>query len=165
MQLRLYPDFHVKPFTTDWTHVLELKPSRNSVWDLNVRGWDSNTRGCDVNPAKTLLGTWTHMARIQIPPKSCLGLKPSQILAWDLNPRGWDSNSAKTYDTWFQDLMRLRFLMSHHRKNSVRDKVIDKWIYLDRNTLHRQSVGHHRGWMWPPWNLAWSLGRTVWRFL
>ena len=35
--------------------------------------------------------------------------------------------------------------MSHHRKNSVRDKVIGKkWIDLERNTLHRQSVGHHR---------------------
>ena len=31
--------------------------------------------------------------------------------------------------------MRLRFLMSCHRKNSVRDKVIGKkWIYLERNT-------------------------------
>jgi len=30
-------------------------------------------------------------------------------------------------------------LMSCHRKNSVRDKVIGKkWIYLERNTLHRQ---------------------------
>ena len=34
--------------------------------------------------------------------------------------------------------MKLRFLMSHHRKNSVRDKVIGKkWVYLERNTLHR----------------------------
>ena len=34
--------------------------------------------------------------------------------------------------------MKLRFLMSHHRKNSVRDKVIGKkWIYLERDTLHR----------------------------
>ena len=41
--------------------------------------------------------------------------------------------------------MKLRFLMSHRRKNSVRDKVIGKkWIYLERNTLHRQSVGHLR---------------------
>ena len=41
--------------------------------------------------------------------------------------------------------MKLRFLMSYHRKNSVRDKVIGKkWIYLERNTLHRQSVGHRR---------------------
>ena len=40
--------------------------------------------------------------------------------------------------TWYLNLLRLRFLMSHHRKNSVRDKVIDnKWIYLERNTLHR----------------------------
>ena len=37
---------------------------------------------------------------------------------------------------WFLDLMKLRFSMSHHRKNSVRDKVIgNKWIYLARNTL------------------------------
>ena len=30
-------------------------------------------------------------------------------------------------------------------KNSVRDKVIGKkWTYLERNTLHRPSVGHLR---------------------
>ena len=41
--------------------------------------------------------------------------------------------------TWFQHSVKLRFLMSHCRKNSVRDKVIGKkWIYLKRNTLHRQ---------------------------
>ena len=28
--------------------------------------------------------------------------------------------------TWFQDLIKLRFLMFHHRKNSVRDYVIGK---------------------------------------
>ena len=36
--------------------------------------------------------------------------------------------------------MKLRFLMSHLRKNSVSDKVISKkWIYSDseRSTLHR----------------------------
>ena len=47
--------------------------------------------------------------------------------------------------TWFQDLMKLWFLMSHCRKNSERDKMVGKkWIYLDRNTFHRQSVGHLR---------------------
>ena len=31
--------------------------------------------------------------------------------------------------------------MSCHRKNSVRDKVTGKkWIYLERNALHRQDV-------------------------
>ena len=41
----------------------------------------------------------------------------------------WDSNSAKTHSTRIQDLMKPRFLMSHHRKNSERDKVIiKKWI-------------------------------------
>ena len=34
--------------------------------------------------------------------------------------------------------MRLRFLMSHRRKDSVRDKVIGKkWIYLERSPPHR----------------------------
>ena len=68
----------------------------------------------------------------------------------DSNPHGWDSNPAKTHSTWFRDLMKLRFLMTHHRKNSVRDKVIGKkWIYSDteRSTLYRQNVGNRRGWM------------------
>ena len=34
---------------------------------------------------------------------------------WDLNPGGWDSNPAETYGTWFQDIIKLRFLRSHHR--------------------------------------------------
>ena len=38
--------------------------------------------------------------------------------------------------------MKLRFLTSHGRKNAVKDKVIGKkWIYLERNTLHRQECG------------------------
>ena len=77
----------------------------------------------------------------------CIVVKPFTS-GWDLNPCGWDSNPAKTHSDWFQDLMKLRFLMSHHRRNSVRDKVIaKKWIYSDseRSTLHRQSMGHHRG--------------------
>ena len=53
--------------------------------------------------------------------------------------------------------MKFGFLMSHHRKNSVRDKVIGKkWIYLDRNTLHRQSVGHLRRQEWPH-NVVWLV--------
>ena len=63
---------------------------------------------------------------------------------WDLNPCGQDSNTAKSYGIWFQDLMKLR-LMSHLRKNSVKDKVIGKkWINLERKARHRQNVGHHR---------------------
>ena len=49
--------------------------------------------------------------------------------------------------------------MSHHKKNSVRNKVIGKkWIYSDTesSTLHRQSVGHRRGRMWPP-NVLWLV--------
>ena len=67
-----------------------------------------------------------------------LGLKPSQNPAWDLNPRGWDSNPAKKHGTWFQDLMKLRFLMSHHRKNSSRDRSEVDLLRLRGSTPHRQ---------------------------
>ena len=53
----------------------------------------------------------------------------------------------------------LRFLMSYHKKNSVRDKVSGKkGIYSDseRSTLRRQSVFHHRGRVWPR-NSAWLI--------
>ena len=40
-----------------------------------------------------------------------------------LNPCGWDSNPAKTHSTWYQGIMKLRFLMSHFRENSVRYKM------------------------------------------
>ena len=64
-------------------------------------------------------------------------LETVSLSDWDLNPCDWDLNPAKT---WFQDLMKFRFLMSHHRKNPVRDKVIGKkWIYSWRNTPHRQE--------------------------
>ena len=56
--------------------------------------------------------------------------------------------------------MKLRFLISHHRKDSVRDKVIGKkWIYPDseRSTLHRQSVGCHNGQVQQPRNMGWLV--------
>ena len=52
----------------------------------------------------------------QTEPKPCLRLEP----------RGWDWKPAKSHGTWFQDLMKLRFLMSHRRKNSVRNKLIGR---------------------------------------
>ena len=67
---------------------------------------------------------------------------------WELNPRGGDLNPDETHRTWFQDLVKLTFLMSHHRKNSVRDKAVGKkWIYSDSesSTSYRRSAGHHRG--------------------
>ena len=77
-----------------------------------------------------------------------LGLEPGQNPVQESNPCDQDLNPAKTQGTWFQDMMKLRFLISARRKNSVRDKVIGKkWIYSDseRSTLHRQNVGQCRG--------------------
>ena len=49
---------------------------------------------------------------------------------WVLN--SWSFNCDLT---WSQDLMKLRFLTPHHRKNSLRDKVIGmRQDYLERNT-------------------------------
>ena len=42
--------------------------------------------------------------------------------------------------------MKVRFLMSLHRKNPVREEVIDKkWIIYRGNTPHRQGVGITEG--------------------
>ena len=68
----------------------------------------------------------------------------------DLNPWSfsWD------HTPWFQDLMKRS--MSHHRENFGRDKVIGrKWIYLESNTLRRQSGSHLR--RERPWNLVWLV--------
>ena len=64
-------------------------------------------------------------------PKPRVGPKPTW-LGLEPSPNPW---------CWFQDLMELRFLMSHHRKNLVRDKVIGKkWIYLDSERGTLQTV-------------------------
>ena len=53
-----------------WTCVLGLEPSQNLAWDSN--------------PAKTLLGTWTHVAGTHPPPPQA---RPQvKNLAWDSNP-------------------------------------------------------------------------------
>ena len=59
------------------------------------------------------------------------GLKLSQNPDCNLNLWSFNWDHA-----WSQDLMK--FLMSYHRKNSVRYKVIGKkWTYLERNTLSK----------------------------
>ena len=64
---------------------------------------------------------------------------------------GWDLTPTKTHGLPTEKTHLVsrpneaQVLMSHHRKNSVRDKVTDKkWIYLKRNTLYRLS-GWHSG--------------------
>ena len=70
-------------------------------------------------------------------------------LRWDSNPKprlglGPTVFSLKSH-IWSQNLVKLRFLMSHPRRNSVGDRVIvKKWIYLETNTLQRKNVGHLR---------------------
>ena len=76
-----------------------LRPGQNPHWDSNPHCWYSN-------PAKTQTGTRTHAVGTQTRPKPTVFQLRSHI--------------------WFQDLMKLRFLMSHRRKNSVRGKVIGK---------------------------------------
>ena len=59
--------------------------------------------------------------------------------------------------------MKLRFLMSHRWKNSVRDRVIGKkWICLERDMLHRQSVAHLQRW---EYTLLHSSYTQVWLLL
>ena len=49
--------------------------------------------------------------------------------------------------------MKLRFVLSQHRRNSARGKVIGKkWIYLERYRFHRQCG--------PPQKARAALGET-----
>ena len=68
------------------------------------------------------IGTCTHKAGTRAQPNP---------------PWGWSLVFQLRSHTWFQALMKFKFLLSHHRKNAVRDKVTGKkWIYLEiqRNT-------------------------------
>ena len=60
---------------------------------------------------------------------------------------GMDSHLAKTHGAWFQDLMKLRFLASHCRKNSVRDTVKGKRLICSNSERSTVPLCHHRGCM------------------
>ena len=47
----------------------------------------------------------------------CWDSNPAKIKFETQNQSGWDSNPAKTHTNWFQDLMKLRFLMFHNQNN------------------------------------------------
>ena len=131
--------------TRDWTQVSHVAGRFFTSWaKREAQNWCEHDVLARNWTRISLVGGKNSTAESPTQPR----LKPNQNPTWDLNPPGWDSNPAKTHGTWFQDLMKLRFLMYHHRKNSVRDKVVGKkWIYSDsgRSTLHRQRVGHPRG--------------------
>ena len=65
-----------------------------------------------------------------------LGLKPTwqglcAVLSHSV-ASDWDLSLSKTHGAWFQDLIKLRLLMSHCKKNSVRDTAIgNRCICLD----------------------------------
>ena len=64
----------------------------------------------------------------------------------------WDSNPAKTHSTWFQGLVKL--LMSHHGKNSVRDKVIGEKCIIQIQRAAQSTA---------PSITEAESGRTMWR--
>ena len=113
-------------FNNIYTSYLRGRDSGKLTPPNGENHWNHSTQIETPNPNKTQCGTLTHMIKTQTLPKP---------MVFQLRPH-----------TWFQDLMKLRFLMSHHWKNSVKNKMIGKkWINLERNTLHRQGVSHHRG--------------------
>ena len=72
------------------------------------------------------IGTWTQ-------PNACMGFESMWL---GLNP-------AKTHGAWIQDTMKFMFLMSHLRKNLLRDKVIGKkwFIQIRRGTYLQTKCG------------------------
>ena len=127
---------------------------------VKLENWDSSLKlkpyisDLDLSP---LAGIQTQSKPCLGPKPTWLGLKPSQNPAWDLNQRVWDSNPAKIHGIWFLDLMKIRFLMFHRWKNSVRDKVIGKkWIYSDTERSIPTEPGASQRWAWL-WNVAWLV--------
>ena len=95
--------------TLDMILAFQVKPF-TSYWNLNI------------------------CARTHTQSKPSLRLKPMRPGLAQTKPTVFQLRPQ----TWFYHLMKLYFLMSHGKENSVRDKVIGKkWIYLERNTLQR----------------------------
>lgn len=92
----LHKHWNCLPQTGTWPHLLGLKPSQNPVWDSNPHGWDSN-------PAKTLLGTWTHDLLIRIThPMS--GLTEVQVLCVSAQKEFSERQGDRIY--WHRTLVR-----------------------------------------------------------
>ena len=111
-----------------------MNSGEKTTLELNCKGWDggeSNLLGSlrDLEMGKKL-------DRIQM---SILG----QLFSGWKQEEIWYSGKALSPVGMIP--VNLRFLISCRRKNSVKDKVTGKkWVYLQRNTLYRQSVGHLR---------------------
>ena len=123
---------------------------------ISIQGWPASQKGADIGRASSLVCLACGIPQASLGPRRnsqhfltlSLALLGCQLKLctsdWDLKPRARTRTRPKPTvfqlrsHTWSQDLMKLRFLMSHCGKNSVRDKAIGKkWIYLERNTLHR----------------------------
>ena len=118
---------------------------RPSLSLANLAGWRHQLwvclcSQCSLNKTNSLL---PRNSQSTPPPVVKLKLCTSD---WDLNLLVRTHTQPKSMvfqlrsHTWFQHLMNLRFLMSHHRKNSVRQVIGKKWIYTERNTLCRVWV-------------------------
>ena len=104
---------------------------------------------CGFRGCTSLLGPLPHL--------SSFALEPMHLLFPPLCSHGTEVSQKIVVRL----RVKLRFLMPHCRKNSVRDKMIGKkWIYLERNSLHTWSVGHLRSWEWLQ-NMMW-IGFRSW---
>ena len=130
-------------FNNIYTSYLHGRDSGKLTPPNGENHWNHSTQIETPNLDKTQCGTLTHLIKTPNPDKTQCGTLTQLIKTQTLpKPMVFQLRSH----TWFQDLMKLRFLMSHHWKNSVKNKMIGKkWINLERNTLHRQGVSHHRG--------------------
>ena len=80
---------------------------------------------CGFRGCTSLLGPLPHL--------SSFALEPMHLLFPPLCSHGTEVSQKIVVRL----RVKLRFLMPHCRKNSVRDKMIGKkWIYLERNSLH-----------------------------
>ena len=117
--------------TSDW----DLNPS----WDLNP--WSSNwdpTWSWDLMRLRFFFSTfnWRIIAlqyHVGFCPYNNLNQSKVYICSLPLQPLSHPLPHPTPLDCHRAQSWKLRFLMSHWRQNSMRDKVIgNKWIYLER---------------------------------
>ena len=70
----------------------------------------------------------------------------------------WDLSLVKIHGDSFQDLMKLRFLMSHCKKVQWETQwEVRGRLFGFRERHSPQSVSHHRGYMQQPCNVVWLV--------
>ena len=132
---------------------------------ISIQGWPTSQKWADIGRASSPI----HLAHgVLLAP---LGLRANSrvflpyhcpFVTWQLKlcTSVWDLNLLAEITHLVSGLNEAQVLdVSSHKEFSERQSdryEVDLFRYRERSTLHRQTVGHRRGWM-RRWNLVWLV--------